>query len=95
MLYLVSLIYHKIAKEKSTIESTRKTNYVILIGIMGKTVRKYQIRDRANKYQRIENHELHDKYYTDVAKSHDRKIKRRGLEEPSEEETEDLGESEE
>jgi hypothetical protein len=52
----------------------------MLVGIMSKTIRKYLVRDRANKYQRIENHKLEDKYYTDVAKSHDRQIRKKGLE---------------
>ena len=68
------------AREKSIIESTKTGNHAILVGIMSKTIRKYQVRDRANKYQRIENRELEDKYYTDVAKSHDRKIRKKGLE---------------
>ena len=48
---------------------------------MSKTIRKYQGRDRRNQYKRIERLKLEDKYYTDVAKSHDRKIKKNGLQE--------------
>jgi hypothetical protein len=47
---------------------------------MSKTTKKYQSRDRSNRYKRIEKIELEDKYYTDVAKSHDRKIIKKGLE---------------
>jgi hypothetical protein len=46
---------------------------------MSRTVRKYQVRDRRNKYKRIEKLKLQDRYYTDVAKSHERKIDRKGL----------------
>lgn len=50
---------------------------------MGKTIRKYQVRDRHNAYKRIRKQELEDKYYTDVSKSHERKIRRKGnLDEP-------------
>lgn len=46
---------------------------------MSKTTKKYQTRDRSNQYKRIEKLQLNDKYYTDVAKSHDRKIIKKGL----------------
>ena len=46
---------------------------------MSRTIRKYQVRDRRNQYKRIENENLEDRYYTDVAKSHDRKIRKKGL----------------
>ena len=46
---------------------------------MGKTIRKYQIRDRHNSYKRVRKQELEDKYYTDVSKSHERKIRRKGI----------------
>lgn len=46
---------------------------------MSRTIRKYTIRDRRNRYKRIEKLRLEDKYYTDVAKSHDRKIHKKGL----------------
>jgi hypothetical protein len=46
---------------------------------MGRTIKKYVIRDRRNRYKRIEKLKLEDKYYTDVAKSHDRKINKKGL----------------
>jgi len=48
---------------------------------MSRTIRKYAIRDRRNRYKRVEKLELEDKYYTDVAKSHDRKIRKKGLQE--------------
>lgn len=48
---------------------------------MSRTIRKYQGKDRRNQYKRIERLKLEDKYYTDVAKSHDRKIKKQGLQE--------------
>lgn len=46
---------------------------------MSKTIKKYQTRDRSNRYKRIEKAHLDDKYYTDVAKSHERKIIKKGL----------------
>lgn len=46
---------------------------------MSKTIKKYQTRDRSNRYKRIEKIQLEDRYYTDVAKSHDRKIIKKGL----------------
>jgi hypothetical protein len=46
---------------------------------MGKTIRKYQIRDRHNSYKRIKKYELEDLYYTDVSKSHERKIQKKGI----------------
>jgi hypothetical protein len=46
---------------------------------MSKTIRKYQTRERGNNYKRIEKVQLEGKYYTDVAKSHDRKIIKKGL----------------
>jgi hypothetical protein len=46
---------------------------------MSRTIRKYLVRDSSNKYKRIEQQKLLDAYYTDVAKSHDRKIKKKGL----------------
>lgn len=46
---------------------------------MSRTIRKYQVRDRRNRYKRIENKNLEDAYYTEVAKSHDRKIRKKGL----------------
>ena len=46
---------------------------------MSRTIRKYAIRDRRNRYKRVEKLKLEDKYYTDVAKSHDRKIRKKGL----------------
>jgi hypothetical protein len=46
---------------------------------MSKTIKKYQTRDRSNMYKRIEKVQLEDKYYTDVAKSHERKVIKRGL----------------
>jgi hypothetical protein len=46
---------------------------------MSKTIRKYQVRDRSNQYKRIENMKIVDKYYTDVAKSHERNIQKSGL----------------
>jgi hypothetical protein len=46
---------------------------------MGKTIRKYQVRDRKNLYKRIDKQGLDDVYYTDVSKSHERKIRRKGL----------------
>jgi hypothetical protein len=71
------------AREKNIIESTSTGKPAIIVGIMGKSIRKYQIRDRGNRYKRIEKLKLEDRYYTDVAKSHERKIKRKGvLEEP-------------
>lgn len=51
---------------------------------MGKTIRKYQIRDRHNSYKRIKKQELEDMYYTDVSKSHERKILKKGLPEEKE-----------
>lgn len=51
---------------------------------MGKTIRKYQLRDRYDAYKRIRKPELEDRYYTDVSKSHERKIRRKGtLDEPA------------
>ena len=47
---------------------------------MSRTIRKYQVRDRRNQYKRIEKQKLEDRYYTDVAKSHERKIRKKGLE---------------
>jgi hypothetical protein len=47
---------------------------------MSKTIRKYQTRNKKDQYSRIEKLRLEDKYYTDVAKSHDRKIRKTGLE---------------
>jgi hypothetical protein len=52
---------------------------------MSRTIRKYQIRDRRNRYKRNEKLDLEGRYYTDVAKSHDRKIKKKGLREEDEE----------
>jgi hypothetical protein len=46
---------------------------------MSKTIRKYQTRNKKDQYSRIEKLQLEDKYYTDVAKSHDRKIRKKGL----------------
>jgi hypothetical protein len=54
---------------------------------MSRTIRKYQIRDRRNRYKRVEREKLEDEYYTDVAKSHDRKIRKKGLREDSDEQT--------
>ena len=54
-------------------------NHDIMVCVMSRTVRKYQVRDRRNKYKRIEKLKLQDRYYTDVAKSHERKIDRKGL----------------
>ena len=71
------------AREKNIIESTKQNSCGILIGIMSKTIRKYQVRDRRNQYKRIEKLKLEDKYYTDVAKSHDRKIRKQGLRDES------------
>lgn len=51
---------------------------------MSKSAKKYHTRDRSNRYKRIERLKLEDKYYTDVAKSHDRKIIKKGLEEEPE-----------
>lgn len=51
--------------------------------VMSKSTRKYKTRDRSNRYKRIEKLKLEDRYYTDVARSHERKIKKRGLEEES------------
>ena len=51
---------------------------------MSRTIRKYQVRDRRNQYKRIEKAKLQDKYYTDVAKSHDRDIRKKGLPRESE-----------
>ena len=48
---------------------------------MGKTIRNYQIRDKKNKYKRIEKQKILDKYYTDVAKSHERDIRKKGFRE--------------
>lgn len=48
---------------------------------MSRTIRKYQVRDRRNRYKRIEREKLEDQYYTDVAKSHDRKIRKKGFRE--------------
>lgn len=48
---------------------------------MSRTVRKYLVRDKRNKYKRIERLRLLDAYYTDVAKSHDRKINQQGISE--------------
>jgi hypothetical protein len=48
---------------------------------MSRTIRKYQTRDRRNQYKRIERVKLENKYYTDVAKSHERKIRKRELQE--------------
>lgn len=50
---------------------------------MSRSIRKYQTRDKRNRYKRIERLKLEDKYYTDVAKSHERKVKKEGLEENS------------
>jgi hypothetical protein len=47
---------------------------------MGKTIRKYQIKDRNQRYKRKDREQYDDKYYTDVSKSHDRKIKRKRIE---------------
>jgi hypothetical protein len=47
---------------------------------MSKTIRKYQVRDKSKRYERIEKIETEGRYYTDVAKSHDRKIRKKGLE---------------
>jgi hypothetical protein len=51
---------------------------------MGKTIRKYQLRDRQNLYKRVDKLKLEDRYYTDVAKSHERKIHKKGLPQPPE-----------
>ena len=48
---------------------------------MSKSIRRYHAKDRSNRYKRIEKLRLEDRYYTDVAKSHDRKIRKKGLEE--------------
>ena len=48
---------------------------------MGKTIRKYNARDKRSQYKRIEKLKLEDQYYTGVAKSHDRKIRKKGLQE--------------
>jgi hypothetical protein len=48
---------------------------------MSRTIRKYQVRDKRNRYKQIERQKLEDQYYTDVAKSHDRKIRKKGLRE--------------
>lgn len=47
---------------------------------MSRTIKKYQTRERSNRYKRAEKVQLEDKYYTDVAKSHERKIIKKGLE---------------
>lgn len=83
-------MYHITAREKNIIESTNPNNGVIMGTAMSKTIRKYQIRDKYNEYVRIPQDKLVDKYYTDVAKSHDRKIRKQGLEEYSEEDSEDV-----
>jgi hypothetical protein len=67
------------SREKSIIESTNRLNHATIVAIMSKTIRKYQTRDRRNQYKRIEKLKLEDRYYTDVAKSHERKIEKRGL----------------
>ena len=71
------------AREKNIIESTSIISYDILIVIMSRTIRKYQIRDRGNSYKRIEKRRLEDRYYTDVAKSHERDIRKKGLDDPA------------
>ena len=50
---------------------------------MSRSANKYKIRDKSNRYKRIEKLRLEAKYYTDVAKSHERKIYRQGLGEDS------------
>lgn len=67
------------ASEKNIIESTNPDKYATIVAIMGKTIRKYQIRDRKNQYKRIEKQKMLDKYYTDVSKSHERDVRRNSL----------------
>lgn len=45
---------------------------------MSKSIRKYQVKDKRNQYKQVQKRELEDKYYTDVSKSHDRKIRKKG-----------------
>lgn len=61
--------------------STRSNSCAIMIAVMSKSARKYKTRDRSNRYKRIEKLKLEDRYYTDVARSHERKIKKNELEE--------------
>lgn len=49
---------------------------------MSRSYKKYKVRDRRNRYERVESSELEDKFFTGKAKSHDRQIRKRGLEEP-------------
>ena len=69
---------------KNIIGSTKNNNYAIIVVIMSRTIRKYQIKDRRNRYKTNEKLDLKGRYYTDVAKSHDRKIKKKGLQEEDE-----------
>lgn len=69
---------NKLAREKSIIESTNGHSLATIVATMSKSIRKYQVRDRRNQYKRIEKQKLEDRYYTDVAKSHDRKIRKKG-----------------
>ncbi len=59
---------------------------------MSKTIRKYQVRDKSKRYERIERVEFEGRYYTDVAKSHDRKIRKKGLEDGRTEDTTEYSE---
>lgn len=50
---------------------------------MSRTIRKYQLRNKKNRYQRVDKNQLEDRYYSGVSKSHERKIKRKKLREDS------------
>ena len=55
------------------------TNHSVIMVCMSRTIRKYQVRNKRDKYKRVEKLKLDAKYYTNVAKSHDRNIERKGL----------------
>lgn len=63
---------------KNIIESTN-TNQNDIMVCMSRTIKKYQLRNKRDKYKRVEKLKLDAKYYTDVAKSHERNIERKGL----------------
>ena len=52
--------------------------YATIVATMSKSIRKYQVKDKRNQYKQVQKRELEDKYYTDVSKSHDRKIRKKG-----------------
>lgn len=46
---------------------------------MSRTIRKYNLRDKKNKYKRVDKNKLEDKYYSNSSKSHERKVRRKDL----------------